>query len=194
MSGRWLIVGLGNPGEKYERTRHNAGFWFLDELERAEGPLLLKPNRKLHGAVGNGRLHGIDCVVLRPESFMNESGLPVRSTADYFDVAPERIVIAYDDLDLPPGVTRLRWAGGHGGHNGLRSLFSHLGTRDFWRVRIGIGHPGQREKVTPWVLGRASAEDETAIRASIERAVDALPDLLRDDSAAAMQRLHTESG
>ncbi len=192
MSDRWLIVGLGNPGSKYERTRHNAGFWFLDALDRKQS-LGLKPNRKLHGEAAKTPFAGADCVFLRPDTFMNESGQSVRAAADYFDVAPERVVIAYDDLDLPPGTVKLKQGGGHGGHNGLRSTFSHLGSQDFWRLRIGIGHPGFKDAVTPWVLGRAPAEDEKAILAAVERAVDALPDLLRGRAGEAMKRLHTRA-
>ncbi len=192
MSSRWLIVGLGNPGSRYERTRHNAGFWFLDALDR-KAPLGLKFNRKLHGEVAKTPLAGADCVFLRPDTFMNESGQAVRAAADYFNVAPEQVVIAYDDLDLPPGTVKLKQGGGHGGHNGLRSTFSHLGSQNFWRVRIGIGHPGFKEAVTPWVLSRAGAEDEKAILDAIDRAVDALPDLLEGKPGEAMKRLHTKA-
>jgi peptidyl-tRNA hydrolase, PTH1 family len=190
VSDRWLIVGLGNPGQKYDRTRHNAGFWFLDALDRRQ-PLGLKVNRKLHGEVAKITFAGTDCVFLRPDTFMNHSGQSVRAVADYYQVSPERVVIAYDDLDLPPGIVRLKQGGGHGGHNGLRSTFSHLGNQNFWRVRIGIGHPGIREAVTPWVLGRANADDEKAIVEAIDRAVEALPELLADRPERAMQRLHT---
>lgn len=190
MSDRWLIVGLGNPGAKYERTRHNAGFWFLDALDRKQA-LGLKPNRKLHGEAAKTPFAGADCVFLRPDTFMNESGRAVRAAADYFDVAVDHIVAAYDDLDLPPGTVKLKQGGGHGGHNGLRSMFSHLAGQDFWRVRIGIGHPGFKDAVTPWVLGRAPAEDEKAILAAVERAVDALPELLMGNSGEAMKALHT---
>jgi PTH1 family peptidyl-tRNA hydrolase len=193
VSDRWLVAGLGNPGPRYERTRHNAGFWFLEILERSAGSLQLKPNRKLHGATAKRTLHGSDCVLLRPYTFMNESGQSVRATADYFEVAAERIVVAYDDLDLAPGIARLRLGGGHGGHNGLRSLVTHLGTREFWRVRIGIGHPGTREQVMPWVLGRPSSDDAKAIQGAAERAAESLPDLLRGESGEAMKRLHTQT-
>jgi len=192
VSDRWLIVGLGNPGQKYERTRHNAGFWFLDALDRKQS-LGLKPNRKLHGEAAKTPFAGADCVFLRPDTFMNESGQSVRAAADYFDVVPERIVIAYDDLDLPPGAVKLKQGGGHGGHNGLRSTFSHLGSQEFWRIRIGIGHPGFKDAVTPWVLGRAPAEDEKAILDAVERAVDALTDLLGGNPGEAMKRLHTRT-
>jgi len=190
VSDRWLIVGLGNPGSKYERTRHNAGFWFLDALETKHA-LGLKPNRKLLGEAAKTSFAGADCVFLRPDTFMNESGQSVRAATDYFDVAPERVVVAYDDLDLPPGSVKLKLGGGHGGHNGLRSMFSHLGSQEFWRVRLGIGHPGFKDAVTPWVLGRATAEDEKAILEAVERAVEALPDLLKGDAGEAMKRLHT---
>ena len=191
MSDRWLIVGLGNPGQKYERTRHNAGFWFMDELDRRQS-LQLKANRKLHGEVGRERFSGVDCLFLKPDTFMNNSGQAVRACVDYYQVQPERIIVAYDDLDLPPGTVRLKRGGGHGGHNGLKSMFQHLGDQSFWRVRLGIGHPGAREAVTPWVLGRAGADDERAIERALGRAVDVLPDLLGGRSEQAMQRLHSE--
>jgi peptidyl-tRNA hydrolase, PTH1 family len=190
VSDRWLIVGLGNPGQKYERTRHNAGFWFLDALDRRQS-LGLKSNRKLHGEAAKTPFAGADCVFLRPDTFMNHCGQAVRAAADYFNVPAERVVVAYDDLDLPPGTVRLKLGGGHGGHNGLRSTFSHLGSQNFWRVRIGIGHPGIREAVTPWVLGRANAEDEKAIMDAVDRSADALPDLLDGQPERAMQKLHT---
>jgi peptidyl-tRNA hydrolase, PTH1 family len=192
VSDRWLIVGLGNPGQKYDRTRHNAGFWFLDALDRRQ-PLNLKPNRKLHGEVSKERFGGADCVFLKPDTFMNHSGQAIRAATDYYQVAPEQVVIAYDDLDLPPGTVRLKQGGGHGGHNGLRSTFQHLGSQNFWRVRIGIGHPGTREAVTPWVLSRANADDERAIEHAIKRAADVLPDLLAGQPERAMQALHTSS-
>jgi peptidyl-tRNA hydrolase, PTH1 family len=192
VSARWLIAGLGNPGQKYDRTRHNAGFWFLDALDRRQA-LNLKPNRKLHGEVAKVDFAGADCVFLRPDTFMNNSGQAIRAVADYYQVGPERVIVAYDDLDLPPGTVRLKQGGGHGGHNGLRSTFQHLGSQQFWRVRIGIGHPGVREAVTPWVLGRANAEDERAIEDAIVRATEVLPDLLAGRPDRAMQALHTGS-
>ena len=192
MSARWLIAGLGNPGAKYDRTRHNAGFWLLDAIDRRKS-LNLKPNRKLHGEASKQALGGADCVFLKPDTFMNHSGQAVRAATDYYQIAPEQVIIAYDDLDLPPGTVRLKQGGGHGGHNGLRSTFQHLGSQNFWRVRIGIGHPGIREAVTPWVLSRAGAEDERAIEDAIARAVDVLPDLLAGQPERAMQRLHTSA-
>lgn len=190
MSTRWLIAGLGNPGSKYSKTRHNAGFWFVDALDRRVG-LALKAERKFHGELGRARLDSVDLVALKPDTFMNDSGRSVRAVTDYFDVPVERLVVAYDDLDLPPGTVRLKKGGGHGGHNGLRSLFAHLGDPGFWRLRIGIGHPGVREAVTPWVLSRAGAEDEQRLTEAIDRAVAVLPTLLRGEAERAFQALHT---
>lgn len=190
MTERWLIVGLGNPGPQYSRTRHNAGFWLLDALDRTAA-LGMKKDRKFHGEIGRVRLGGVEAVCLKPETFMNDSGRAVRAVTDYFNIPVDKLVVAYDDLDLPPGVLRLKRGGGHGGHNGLRSLFDHLSGPDFWRVRIGIGHPGIRGAVTPWVLSRAGAEDESAILEGIERAVTVLPELLQGRPERAMQDLHT---
>ncbi len=192
MADRWLIVGLGNPGSKYERTRHNAGFWFLDALDRRQA-LGLKADRKLHGESARLRHAGTDCIFLKPDTFMNESGRAIRAAMDYYQVGVGQVLIAYDDLDLPPGTVRLKLGGGHGGHNGLRSTFRHLGSQEFWRLRIGIGHPGVREAVTPWVLSRAGAEDERAILGAIDRAVEVLPALLGGEPERAMQRLHSSS-
>lgn len=191
MSALWLLAGLGNPGEKYTRTRHNAGFWFLDALDSLQ-PLGLKHERKFHGLAARRRLWGVDAVCLKPDTFMNESGRAVRAVSDYFDISPAQVVVAYDDLDLPPGTVRLKQGGGHGGHNGLKSLFAHLGSPDFWRIRIGIGHPGIREAVTPWVLGRASAADEAAIVDAIGRTLTVLPHLIQGHAGRAMQDLHSE--
>jgi len=186
----WLIVGLGNPGPKYERTRHNAGFWFVDELNRRHG-LPMKLERKLKGRAAKSTIDGMDVVVLAPETFMNESGQSLRASVDFYKVPVERVLVAYDDLDLPPGTVRLKKGGGHGGHNGLRSIFSHLGSPEFWRLRIGIGHPGQAEQVLPWVLGRPRPEEEKAIRTAIDRAVDVLPQILAGHDNRAMTALHT---
>lgn len=190
MSNRWLIVGLGNPGSQYQRTRHNAGFWFVDELDRIEA-LNLRPNRKLHGLAAKTRWAGTDCVFLCPDTFMNESGRAVRAAADYYNIATENILVAYDELDLPPGTARFKQGGGHGGHNGMRSIFAHLDDHNFWRLRIGIGHPGIREAVTPWVLSRASRLQEQAIVDAIQRASGALPSLLQGQPGEAMKQLHT---
>jgi PTH1 family peptidyl-tRNA hydrolase len=190
VSDSWLIAGLGNPGSKYDRTRHNAGFWFIDELAREHG-WQLKADRKFHGEFCRERISGSGVLGLKPDTFMNDSGRSVRAVMDYFNVPVERVLVAYDDLDLPPGIVRLKKGGGHGGHNGLRSLFSHLGDQNFWRLRIGIGHPGIREAVTPWVLSRPGKEDEGLILQAIERATAVAPQVVGGSSDRAMQVLHT---
>ena len=136
--------------------------------------------------------HGQTCILCRPTTFMNQSGQAVRAVADYYGIGPEFTVVAHDELDLPPGRVRLKRGGGHGGHNGLRSLFSHLDGQDFLRVRLGIGHPGVREAVTPWVLSRAPADDEKAITEGIGRAVEAMPKVVTGHPEAAMQALHSD--
>lgn len=190
MSSTWLIAGLGNPGQKYERTRHNAGFVFLDELVRETGATLRAQSR-MHSESGRIVWQEQVCILCRPTTFMNESGQAVRALMDYYNVPPDNVLVAHDELDLPSGDVRLKRGGGHGGHNGLRSLFSHLGSPDFLRLRIGIGHPGVREAVTPWVLGRATAEDEDRMLEAARRAVKVLPDILAGRLGAAMKALHT---
>ena len=185
----WLIAGLGNPGPKYQGTRHNAGFWFIERLARHHH-VPLKPEKKLQGEAARARLEGVDAVLLAPTTFMNESGHALRAAADFYRIEPSRVLVAYDDLDLEPGIARLKKGGGHGGHNGLRSIFSHLGTPDFWRLRIGIGHPGLAEQVLPWVLGRASAGDEQAIVDAIERSIDVMGEFLEGRVGDAMTHLH----
>ena len=185
----WLIAGLGNPGPKYRGTRHNAGFWFVERLARRHH-LSLKPEKKLHGEAVRARLDAIDAVLLAPTTFMNESGRALRAAIDFYRIEPGRVLVAYDDLDLEPGVARLKKDGGHGGHNGLRSIFSHLGTPEFWRLRIGIGHPGLAEQVLPWVLGRASAADEQATVEAIERSLTVMGEFLEGRVGDAMTHLH----
>ena len=185
----WLIAGLGNPGPKYRGTRHNAGFWFIERFARRRH-LSLKPEKKLHGDALRTRLDGVDAVLLAPTTFMNESGRALRAATDFYRIEPARVLVAYDDLDLEPGIARLKKGGGHGGHNGLRSIFSHLGTPEFWRLRLGIGHPGLAEQVLPWVLGRASAADEQAIVDAVERSIDVMGSLLAGRANDAMTHLH----
>lgn len=193
MADLWLIAGLGNPGAKYDRTRHNAGFWFLARLAE-RGRLELRPEKKLHGRAVRAALDSADMLLLAPETFMNDSGRALRAAVDFYRVDPERVLVVYDELDLPPGTARFKRGGGHGGHNGLRSIFNHLGTPEFWRLRLGIGHPGHAAMVTPWVLGRPSAEDEVAIVDSIDRALAVLPDFLAGRQGEAMKTLHARPG
>ena len=193
MSAPFLIIGLGNPGSKYSGTRHNAGFWFLDELLKREGQTLRAAARLSAEAV-RARVGDTDCVLARPTEFINRSGLPVRALLDYYRCPVERLIVAYDELDLPPGTARWKAGGGHGGHNGLRDIFQHLPDRDFLRLRIGIGHPGHKDRVTGYVLGRPTAEDERLIRSSIDRALETLPLVLSGDLNGAMKALHTTPG
>jgi PTH1 family peptidyl-tRNA hydrolase len=189
MASPWLIAGLGNPGSKYERTRHNAGFWLIERLAERHR-LSLKHEKKLHGLAVKTRLDGEPAVLLMPETFMNDSGRSLRAATDFYRIPADRVLVGYDDLDLQPGIAKLKLGGGHGGHNGLRSAFSHLGTPEFWRLRIGIGHPGLAAQVTPWVLGRAPADDERAIVDSIERSLDVFPEFLSGRPGEAMKELH----
>lgn len=184
-----LIVGLGNPGPKYEDTRHNAGFWFVDLLARAHGGRLLNDS-KFHGLVGRVTAHGFDLRLLEPLTFMNRSGRSVAAVVRYFDIAPEQLLVVHDELDLTPGQVRLKQGGGHAGHNGLRDTISALGNRDFWRLRVGIDHPQDRSRVVDYVLSRPGRDEARAIEDSLEDAVGSLPDILSGRFAQAMNRLH----
>jgi len=188
-----LIVGLGNPGDRYAETRHNAGFWFLDELLRRSG-FTLRLQKKLQAETAKVSIHGRECILARPTTFMNHSGRPVQAVSAYYRISPVNTLVAYDELDLPPGTARLKLDGGHGGHNGLRDIIQCLGSAGIYRLRLGIGHPGVKEAVTPWVLSRASREQAGLIHEAIDRSLDALPDFLAGRAGEAMKRLHTESG
>ena len=187
----FLIIGLGNPGSKYAETRHNAGFWFLDRLAELSG-LKFKRSLRLHSHVAKGSVFGHDCVLVKPRTFMNESGRAVRAVVNYYRVDPAQVLVAYDELDLPPGTVRLKQGGGHGGHNGLRDIFRHVSDREFLRLRIGIGHPGHKNAVTAYVLSRPTAEQERQMVGSLGEAMDVLPVVLDGDVPAAMKELHTD--
>jgi PTH1 family peptidyl-tRNA hydrolase len=184
-----LIVGLGNPGPKYEETRHNAGFWFVDRLASRHGGSF-RTEARFHGLVASIVLDGCECRLLKPGTFMNRSGQSVSSLCHYFKIPPQQILLAHDELDLPAGVARFKLGGGHAGHNGLRDTMAALGSRDFYRLRIGIDHPQDRGKVVDYVLSRPSRIDAQAIDQALEVAADALPDLLAGDLQKAMNRLH----
>ena len=184
-----LIVGLGNPGTEYARTRHNAGFHFLGELARRHGATFRSEPRH-QAELARARIADADLWLLKPMSYMNHSGDPLRSVATFYKVAPESILVAYDELDFPPGVVRLKQGGGAAGHNGMRSIIAHIGDA-FWRLRIGIGHPGDRSMVLDYVLGRAPPEQAALIAEAIAAAADAVPVLLADGAQVAMTRLHT---
>ncbi len=186
-------MGLGNPGPAYQDTRHNAGFWFIDNLCRQYGLSLLE-ERRAQGLVGRITIGGEPCRVLMPGSFMNRSGYSVAALAGYFRIVPEEILVVHDDLDLEPGTIRVKRGGGHGGHNGLRDIIAQLGSREFLRLRVGIGHPGQRDDVVDYVLSRPSRADREAIVETLEQALEQLPKIVTGDIAAAQRQLHTSRG
>jgi PTH1 family peptidyl-tRNA hydrolase len=190
MAGLRLIVGLGNPGAEYLRTRHNAGFWFIDALARREGGRFGK-EAKLHGETAKIVLDGQPLWLLKPTTFVNKSGVAVASALRYWKIEPDEMLVAHDDLDLPPGAARLKFDGGHGGQNGLRDIFAHLGHGAFHRLRLGIGHPGDRDRVTSWVLGRPGVADEDALLGAVGAGLDVLPLAVRGEFNAAMKKLHT---
>ena len=184
-----MLVGLGNPGAKYQKTRHNAGFLFVDRVVEQSGGRFVS-NVRFHGDVAKLDASGHSVLVLKPSTFMNRSGQAVSALARYHNVTPDQILVVHDELDLPPGTVRLKKDGGHGGHNGLRDIVSHLGTKDFYRLRIGIGHPGDRTQVTNYVLGEAGKLESVEIAQAMDRALDCLPKMLRGDFQEVMQRLH----
>ena len=187
-----LIVGLGNPGTEYARTRHNAGFQFVDELARRHGATFRSEPRH-RGELARARIGNAELWLLKPMSYMNHSGDPTRSVATFYKVPVQSLLVAYDELDFPPGTVRLKQGGGAAGHNGMRSMIAQMGDA-FWRLRIGIGHPGDRALVLDYVLGRPNAADSRALEEAIAAAADAVPLLLNDGAQIAMNRLHTHDG
>src|SRR5687767_810460 len=173
-----LIVGLGNPGPEHVLTRHNAGFWFVDALARA-CKRHFREQRKFQGELARVSIAGQEVELLKPLTYMNKSGQSIRSVMDYFRIAPEEVLVAHDELDLPLGTVRLKSGGGAGGHNGLRDTITHIGDA-FWRLRIGIGHPGDKDRVLDYVLSRASRQEEDTILPAIGAAVEAMPMLLQE--------------
>ena len=188
-----LIVGLGNPGPEYDATRHNAGVWYVDALARAQG-IFLNEDKKYFGATGTFTFEGETIRLLVPTTYMNRSGQSTSALANFFKIPVTQMLVAHDELDLPPGVARFKQGGGHGGHNGLRDIVArHGNSKDFYRLRIGIGHPGSAKKVSAWVLSKASTADQVSIEASTEAAINALPLLLDGEDVKAMTALHSES-
>jgi len=186
-----LIVGLGNPGSEYEKTRHNAGFWFLDELARQHS-LSFKPEKKFHGEVARYKHAGEDVWLLKPMTFMNLSGQAVQALAHFYKINLDEILVVHDELDLSVDTARLKKGGGHGGHNGLRDIASKMGGNNYLRLRLGIGHPGDKNKVTNHVLKKASTDDQISIERNIERALNVLPLVIEGDIQKAMNELHTD--
>ena len=190
MSAIKLIVGLGNPGREYETTRHNAGFWWVDELARLH-KLDFRNDAKFHSLTARGQLHGHEVLLLKPQTFMNVSGRAVGALAQFYKIAPLEILVVHDELDLPPGVARLKMGGGHGGHNGLKDIAAHLGTRDFWRLRFGIGHPGERADVSSYVLNDPRREERELIDDAMQQAQNIAHLVIEGKTEAAMLRLHS---
>jgi PTH1 family peptidyl-tRNA hydrolase len=186
-----VIVGLGNPGTKYTETRHNAGFWFVEEVARKYAATF-RPEKKFHGEVAKISLQGNDIWLLKPDTFMNRSGLAVKGLLSFYQLTPEQLLVAHDEIDLPPGTTKLKTGGGHGGHNGLRDIISQLGSSDFHRLRIGVGHPGSKDLVVDYVLHNASRDERSLIDADIDKAVSVMPSLAAGTFEKAMQILHSK--
>jgi PTH1 family peptidyl-tRNA hydrolase len=185
-----LIVGLGNPGREYEATRHNAGFWWVDELARAHNASF-RADSKFHGLVARASLHGHEVHLLKPQTFMNASGRGVIALALFYKILPDQILVVHDELDLPPGSAKLKLGGGHGGHNGLKDIIAHLGTKDFWRLRVGIGHPGDRAEVVNFVLNAPRKEEQVLINEALQRALDVAAPIIEGKMEAAMLKLHS---
>ncbi|HEX7046639.1 MAG TPA: aminoacyl-tRNA hydrolase [Gammaproteobacteria bacterium] len=184
-----LVVGLGNPGADYVSTRHNAGFWFVDELARRLGGQF-KPEKKFNGDMARVDIAGQDIRLLKPMTYMNRSGLSVRAAADFLKISVSEILVAHDEIDLPPGELRLKQGGGHGGHNGLRDTSAHMGA-DYLRLRIGVGHPGNASEVVGYVLKRPSKDEEPVLLRAIDDAADGFELLLKEGLQKAQTKLHS---
>ena len=185
-----IIAGLGNPEEKYERTLHNAGFWFVDAVARKYGGSF-RYEKKFDAEVCKVSIAGSDVWLAKPQNYMNQSGQPLRAVLDYYRLNPKHMLVAHDEIDLSPDVVRFKQGGGHGGHNGIRDVMAHCG-KDFMRLRIGVGHPGEKTQVTGYVLKRGSSDVEAAVEKSIAAALDVIPLLMDDGFNAAMKKLHTK--
>mgnify|MGYP003833002065 FL=1 len=186
-----LMVGLGNPGAEYEATRHNAGFWFIDEVAR-KLKVSLQPERNYFGLAARANTDGGPLWLLEPMTFMNLSGKSVAALARFFKIAPEEILVAHDELDLLPGQVKLKFGGSHAGHNGLKDIHAQLGSPDYWRLRLGIGHPGVKAEVVNYVLRKPSAEHRESIDKSIEQSLGALDLLLAGEMERAMMKIHAK--
>ena len=187
-----VIVGLGNPGPEHLNTRHNAGFWFVDLLAKRHGGEF-RDYRKYSGETARVTISGREIILLKPTTYMNRSGLSIRQISDFFKIAPDDILVAHDELDLPVGSLRLKHGGGHGGHNGLRDTIAQIG-ESFWRLRLGIGHPGNKAEVIDYVLTRAPRAEEDLIYDAVNTAADCMPLLLEQGAERAMTKLHSRAG
>jgi PTH1 family peptidyl-tRNA hydrolase len=185
-----LFVGLGNPGPEYEATRHNAGFWWIDALAR-ELKVTLVPDKNYHGRLVRTTLHGQTVWLLQPQTFMNLSGKSVGALARFFKIQPQEILVAHDELDIVPGQVKLKLGGSHAGHNGLRDIHAQLGSADYWRLRLGVGHPGDKAEVVNWVLKKPPQDQREAIEDGIERSLKGVPALMAGEMEKAMLLIHT---
>jgi PTH1 family peptidyl-tRNA hydrolase len=186
-----LFAGLGNPGPQYETTRHNAGFWWVDAVANTLGAQW-QAERGFHGLVARANVRGQAVWLLKPQTFMNLSGQAVAALARFYKIAPEEILIAHDELDLSPGQAKLKRGGGHAGHNGLRDIHAKLGSADYWRLRLGIGHPGHKGEVIGWVLHTAPLDERIALEQAIDRGVKAFGDLAAGEMTRATLTIHTD--
>ena len=191
----WLIAGLGNPGAQYEQTRHNVGFWWLDQLAHDLG-VTFANNARFHGQLATGAItdrgQGDKVYLLKPSVFMNRSGQSVAALANFYKIPEDNILVIHDELDLPVETVRLKRGGGHGGHNGLRDIIAQLGGKNFLRCRIGIGHPGDSRQVSDYVLSKPSQPDREAIVAGIDRSIQVLPEVIKGELERAMNTLHSQ--
>jgi PTH1 family peptidyl-tRNA hydrolase len=185
-----IIVGLGNPGNEYEQSRHNAGFWFIDQLV-THHQLCLKKESRFLGEVAKLSSSAGSVWLLKPATFMNRSGQSIAKLAQFYKIRPEQILIVHDDLDLSPGSVKLKQGGGHGGHNGLRDSINQLDSKDFHRLRLGIGHPGNKEQVVGFVLGKTPQSEKKLIESAIEKSMDSIELILQGNMQKAMNQLHS---
>jgi len=186
-----LIVGLGNPGAQYAATRHNVGAWFIDFLSQQEN-ISMRVEKQFHAHVGEFSHNGLKCFLLKPTTYMNESGMSVSAFAKFYKINPEAMLVVHDELDFDAGIARLKQGGGHGGHNGLRDIISHLNSSDFYRLRLGIGHPGHRDDVSNYVLSNPSRDDRVEIIRAIDESARVLPQLLLGEFQKAFHTLHSD--
>jgi PTH1 family peptidyl-tRNA hydrolase len=184
-----LLVGLGNPGPEYEHTRHNAGVWWVQTVAARLG-VRMHMEKGFHGQLGRANIQGRPVFLLLPQTYMNLSGQSVAALAQFYKIAPDNMLVVHDELDLPPGQAKLKKGGGHAGHNGLKDIATRLGSADFWRLRLGIGHPGVRHEVAAYVLRKPPAEEWQAIQACMDHTLQALDDLLKGSMESAMRSIH----